>query len=65
MPAIIDASSSSAEMSTPKEQRNTAKVLDELMAKLSISKAQDDINAATHNIAVFINSVEEDSAAAK
>lgn len=52
-------------MSTPKEQRNTAKVLEELMAKLAISKAQDDINAATHNIAVFVNSIEEEFAPVK
>jgi len=46
-------------MST-KENKNSQKVLDELMAKLWISKAQDDINAATQNIATFINGDIED-----
>ena len=46
-------------MST-KENKNSQKVLDELMAKLWISKAQEDINAATHNIATFINGDIED-----
>lgn len=46
-------------MSAPKEQRNTTKVLDELMAKLSISKDQDDVNEATKNLVVFVNSLEE------
>lgn len=39
-----------------KENKNSEKVLDELMAKLWISKAQEDINAATYNLATFINS---------
>ncbi|KAJ5042278.1 uncharacterized protein L3040_004830 [Drepanopeziza brunnea f. sp. 'multigermtubi'] len=52
-------------MST-KENKESLKVLDELMAKLSISKAQEDINAATHNLAVFINSpIEENDAPVK
>lgn len=38
-----------------KENKNSQKVLDELMTKLWISKAQEDINSATHNIATFIN----------
>ncbi len=58
MPAVTSASSS-ADMSAPKEQRNTTKVLDELMAKLSISKDQDDVNEATKNLVVFVNSLEE------
>ncbi|RKF64481.1 Elongation factor 3 [Erysiphe neolycopersici] len=46
-----------------KENKNSQKVLDELMAKLNISKEQADINSATHNLAVFINSpIEEHDA---
>jgi len=37
------------------ENAKSIKVLDELMAKLSVSKSQDDTNAATRNIASFIN----------
>ena len=37
------------------ENANSVKVLDELMAKLSVSKSQDDTNAAARNIASFIN----------
>lgn len=64
MPAVTD-SSATASMST-KENKNSVKVLDELMAKLTVSKAQDEINAATHNLAVFINSpIEENDAPTK
>lgn len=42
------------------ETKNSIKVLDELMAKLTVSKAQDEINAATHNLATFINGDIED-----
>lgn len=46
-----------------KENKNSQKVLDELMAKLNISKQQADVNSATHNLAVFINSpIEEHDA---
>jgi elongation factor 3 len=53
MPAVT-AAPSSTNMSA-KENKGSVKVLDELMAQLNISKEQDQINAATHNIAVFIN----------
>ena len=53
MPAVT-AASSAANMSS-KENKGSVKVLDELMAQLNISKEQDQINAATHNLAVFIN----------
>jgi elongation factor 3 len=53
MPAAT-AAPSSANMSA-KENKGSVKVLDELMAKLNISKDQDQINEATHNLAVFIN----------
>ncbi|EHL03268.1 putative Elongation factor 3 [Glarea lozoyensis 74030] len=48
------------------ENKNSVKILDELMAKLNISKAQEDINAATYNLATFINgSIEEKDAPTK
>jgi elongation factor 3 len=48
------------------ENKNSVKILDELMAKLNISKAQEDINAATYNLATFINgSIEENDAPTK
>ncbi|KAH8809132.1 armadillo-type protein [Xylogone sp. PMI_703] len=55
MPAITEASSAGN-----METKNSIKVLDELMAKLTVSKAQDEINAATHNLATFINGDIED-----
>jgi elongation factor 3 len=55
MPSVADTTTPSASMSSSKENQNSAKVLDELMAKLNISKAQEDINAASHNLSVFIN----------
>ena len=46
-------------MSASKENKGSVKVLEELLAKLNMSKDQADINAATHNISVFVNSNEE------
>lgn len=37
------------------ENAKSIKILDELLAKLSLSKSQDDTNAAARNIAIFIN----------
>ncbi len=59
MPAVTEAASNAA--MSPKENKNSLKVLDELMAKLNISKAQEDINAAAHNLAIFINGPIEES----
>jgi len=53
MPAAT-ATSSTPNMSA-KENKGSVKVLDELMAKLNISKEQADINAATSSLASFIN----------
>ena len=38
-----------------KENKGSVKVLDELLAKLNISKEQDAVNESTRNLAVFIN----------
>ena len=61
MPALAEAASTTAPNTKMAENKNSVKVLDELMAKLNISKAQEDINAATHNIATFINGPIEES----
>ncbi|KAH8679086.1 putative elongation factor 3 [Tricladium varicosporioides] len=66
MPATLAESSSTPSTSKMAENKNSEKVLTELMAKLNISKAQEDINAATHNLAVFINGpIEEHDAPTK
>ena len=49
-----------------KENAQSIKVLDDLLAKLSISKSQDEVNAATASIAIFINGpIEEQDAPTK
>jgi elongation factor 3 len=50
MPALAEVSGTTS-TGSKMENKNSLKVLDELMAKLNVSKAQEDINAATHNIA--------------
>ena len=48
------------------ENSKSEKVLEELFSKLSVSKAQDEINAAAHDIATFINGdIEEADAPTK
>lgn len=45
------------------ENSKSMKVLEDLMAKLSVSKAQDEINATANEIATFINGdIEEGNA---
>lgn len=44
-----------------KENAKSIKVLDDLMAKLNLSKSQDEVNAATANIATFINGAIEEA----
>lgn len=49
-----------------KENATSIKVLDDLMSKLNVSKTQDETNAASTNLAVFINgSIEEKEAPVK
>lgn len=50
-------------MATSKENAASIKVLDDLLAKLNISKSQDETNAATSSLATFINGSIEESAA--
>ena len=53
-------------MAAAKENAKSIKVLDELMLKLSISKSQDETNAAARNLATFINGpIEEADAPTK
>lgn len=48
------------------ENAKSVKVLDELLSKLTISKTQDETNAAASNIASFINGpIEEHDAPTK
>lgn len=49
-----------------KENATSIKVLDDLMAKLNVSKTQDETNAAATNLAGFINGpIEEKEAPVK
>jgi elongation factor 3 len=52
MPAV---DSQTAPNMSAKENKGSVKVLDELLAKLNISKEQDQVNEATSNLAIFIN----------
>lgn len=48
------------------ENQQSLKVLEELLAKLNVSKAQDEINGVSQEIAIFINGdIEEEDAPTK
>jgi len=48
------------------ENKKSVKVLEELLSKLTVSKAQDEINESSQNIATFINGdIEEHDAPVK
>ena len=48
------------------ENKQSIKVLDSLLSKLSISKSQDEINGTSQEIATFINGdIEEEDAPTK
>jgi len=53
MPAATDSATNTT--MAAKENKTSLKVLDDLMAKLTISKEQDAINDATRNLAIFVN----------
>jgi elongation factor 3 len=66
MPSIEVMDSSTVSGKTALENAKSIKVLDELMAKLNVSKSQDEATTATLNIATFINgSIEEADAPTK
>lgn len=53
-------------MSVNSENKQSIKVLDELLSKLNISKSQDEVNGASLEIATFINGdIEEQDAPTK
>lgn len=54
MPSVDVIESSNISGKTASENKSI-KVLDELMAQLTVSKSQDETNAATQHIATFIN----------
>lgn len=63
-PAATDAAHSAKNVKS--ENSKAVKVLEELMGKLNISKAQDEINSAALDIATFINGdIEEGDAPVK
>lgn len=63
MPAVAESNNNNM---ASKENKQSIKVLDDLMAKLNISKSQDEINAAAANVASFINGpIEEADAPTK
>lgn len=48
------------------ENKQSVKVLEQLLQKLTVSKAQDEINASSQEIAIFINGdIEEEDAPTK
>lgn len=52
-PAATDASHSAANIKS--ENSKALKVLEELMSKLNVSKAADEIVSSSHDIATYIN----------
>lgn len=64
-PAATDAAPHTAK-TVKSENSKSLKVLEELLGKLTISKAQDEINAAALDLATFINGdIEEGDAPTK
>jgi len=48
------------------ENKQSIKVLEQLLSKLTVSKEQDEINASSQEIAIFINGdIEEEDAPTK
>lgn len=63
-PAATDAAHTAKNVKA--ENSKSLKVLEELLGKLNISKAQDEVNAAANDIATFINGdIEEGDAPVK
>jgi elongation factor 3 len=55
-----------AQSAAKSENKKSLKVLEELFSKLTVSKAQDEINAASLDLATFINGdIEEADAPTK
>lgn len=65
-PGAIDTATATSPAAAKWENQKSEKVLDELFSKLSISKAQDQINEASLELASFINgNIEEVDAPTK
>ena len=62
-PAAVDTMDTVSPTTIKSENQKSIKVLEELMSKLNVSKAQDEINVASLDLASFINGdiVEEDA----
>jgi elongation factor 3 len=62
-PAAVDTMETVSPATVKSENQKSMKVLEELLSKLSVSKAQDEINATSLDLASFINGdiVEEDA----
>jgi elongation factor 3 len=55
MAPALDLQQKSAASAVKAENAKSVKILDELLAKLTISKSQDEINESAQEIASFIN----------
>jgi len=54
-PAAVDTMDTVSPTTVKSENQKSMKVLEELLSKLSVSKAQDEINATSLDLASFIN----------
>jgi elongation factor 3 len=65
-PAAVDTAPAVSPAAAKSENQKSEKVLEELFAKLNISKAQDEINQTSRELATFINGdIEEADAPTK
>lgn len=63
---LLHSSTKMASKQAKSENQQSLKVLEELLAKLNVSKAQDEINGVSQEIAIFINGdIEEEDAPTK
>jgi len=63
MAPSVDAAQNPSQGAIKNENKQSIKVLEQLMSKLNVSKAQDEINASSQEIATFINGdIEEEDA---
>lgn len=54
-PAAVDTMDTVSAAAVKSENQKSMKVIEELLSKLTVSKAQEDINAASLDLASFIN----------
>ena len=66
MAPAVDMRAAQSTAAAKSENKKSLKVLEELFSKLTVSKAQDEINAASLDLATFINGdIEEADAPTK